>query len=769
MYERSKEAEQITQLRKSDPPQLQEAYRLAKSLYNSGNREDTFLSAYTWVLYDCLKRYLAEGTKFYKDPNAFKVTLAQIREFPLESERDSLFVDKLTTTVRTVGWDLRKSNVPGLKALAEEVCKWPRGSVLYNADIARVLLIGLKSDDEASALVLNWLGLRNASWAGLASCSVDPNVLAQLDETARLAILWAAYDDLKDFAGDAEGRGIDLPSFLRCLSLIRVVDPGSWDSKEVVSYAVGKLVGMGWNFRRSKNAKGLEMLLREAICWSRESAMHDTRVLEMFFAGLKESPWAVITLAQWYGLTCFSRADFEQRQVDGETYPSLAQSVVKAYLDALLANDASGNPLATTQQKNQVADEATALLENDQCKEWVWESYSLGNLLTDVGRFDEARNRLARIVTLRPNEFWAWAAYGKAWKSDSPESYEKCLFKALTCAKDTRMSLGVHEDAMDLFADKGMYDCAKAEADIIEKCREENGWKPSSRVEKAKEASWYSGSAAEEMDSVYEKLSSGAEDVLAEGLPWTEFYVEWLNKDEEWARLVIPIDKDWRGQLSYNRVKVGGEIASAVKLGGLYRGHSGPDKKTIVGRIEECPEAEIGAYFIGNYTGDIDLIENFAFIRGGSKNVWVSPSLLDGLGAKQYQKATGTCRKVYLKDKGWQWNATSIELGEEPPANSVEQIVEGEIEITSRGFGFVDCCFVPASLIREAGIHNYEEVRLKEKKKWDGKKNRWGWTAVEAIQVESYAEVDDSYAEINERYERQIAQEDPSYFDDDPQ
>ena len=89
-YEPSEEASRITDLRKGG--QLKDAYSLARSYYSQGNSEETFMQAYTWVLYDCLKRYYETNTKFYGDIRAYCSVLAQIRKFPTNPSRDEMFI-----------------------------------------------------------------------------------------------------------------------------------------------------------------------------------------------------------------------------------------------------------------------------------------------------------------------------------------------------------------------------------------------------------------------------------------------------------------------------------------------------------------------------------------------------------------------------------------------------------------------------------------------------------------------------------------------------
>lgn len=734
-YVPSEEAAHVTELRKSG--QLREAYGYAKAVYQTGNCEETFMSAYTWVLHDCLKRYFDNSSRFHSDVRAFVQTLAQIRAFPIRRDRDELFIENLINKVRSVCWDLAKQgNLDSLRLLASEICRWRRGTVLYTVDIARPLLIGLKADYQGSGMILNWLNIGADSWATF--LGLPPEAIgaqAEQDDVASEAVLWTLYDELKRHAGDDQGRGLSLERFVQTLSLFRYFDHSSSEAREVLAYAVGKLVHIGWGCRKAKNLRGVQYLLQEAVQWPQRSMMHTGDVLLMFSKGLLDDAASIIKLAEWYGPTEYSSMDYEEKKDGDKTYPSLAQSFTSQYLEALMAQDRGGQPIATVEQKLRAANELQTLLDSGRCQSWKWESYKLGLLLTDIGLFEQSRARLANIVASEPRQAWAWAAYGRAWKNDSEEMYEQCLFKGLSVSNDVQTALSVHEEALQVFAKEGMFGHARAEAELIESFRAEHEWKPSAVVEWAKSEEWYrQNEPSNDCAEAYKRLSKDAEDILADMLPWTEFYAEWEDRDKGIVGIVISAGYDKTNSLIANRELVHGSLADRLEVGRCYRGHCGPEKKAILGKVEEWPQAEISKFFLGNYSGLIDIIRDFGFVRGKPDNVWVSPALLKGLNAKQYQKVSGSCRRVFRKDKGWAWEASSIELGEDPVAESFERVFEGYLDVARKGFGFIDDCFVPASLVDLAGRRSY--VRVKAKKSWDSKKNHWSWSAFELLDGE---------------------------------
>lgn len=219
-YEPSAEASEVAELRKGG--RLRDAYSIAKEYYARGCREETFMKSYTWVLYDCLKRYYEQGTKFYKSISAYCSALAQIRKFPTDPSRDKMFIENLERHVLKVGWALRKEGrVNDLVVLCNELRLWSMESALYTEDVARMLLVSTKPYDQ-SATVLQWLGIADAPWSAVASGRCPANVPSEI---AGSALAWAFYDDLKSFAGDDNGNGMNIRGFINTLSAIRAIPP----------------------------------------------------------------------------------------------------------------------------------------------------------------------------------------------------------------------------------------------------------------------------------------------------------------------------------------------------------------------------------------------------------------------------------------------------------------------------------------------------------------------------------------------------------------
>ncbi len=742
-YEPSEEASRITDLRKGG--QLKDAYSLAKSYFSQGNREETFMQAYTWVLYDCLKRYYETNTKFCGDIRAYCSVLAQIRKFPINPSRDEMFIENLEKHVLKVGWALRKNNkINDLQILCNEICLWHPRSPLYTEDIARMLIVGLKPHDQSSA-VMRWLGIADASWSTIISGQSQVQVSSEI---AGNALAWAFYDDLKSYAGDKQGNGINLRGFIYTLSAIRAIIPDVFNTHEVAPYAAGKFASLGWKLRERKSLDQIEEMLNEAVRWGRGAALHRQEVLTMFFVSLQERSADVLRLVEWYGLDALDRDAFQPREYEGKQMPSHAQDLVKAYLDALMSNDASGNPIATTETRNAGCEQVITLLDDPRCSDWVWEPYKLGKLLCEVGRYSEARERLAPIVAKSQAEPWAWRAYAKTWETEALDNFEKCLCMGLSLSNNDQFSRGLHEDAAELFARTGRFPEAKAEILLLDKQSEENGWRASEGAAILKQEDWFINTeSADSNELLYSQLSQGAIELVAAELPWTQFYVDKVIAGQNLAHIVV----DDPSRDCYFRIAVKREdIASCVSNGLCYRGRFGSGHKSIIGAVEPFPEAAIAKQFTSAYSGQIDLVQNFGFVNSGQMRVWVSPALLDGKRAKQFQQASGSCRKTYKPPKSalvkgtWEWEATTLKLGAEADEESYRLEGAGIFQFArsryaAKDFGFVedentgDEYYVPAKLIELHHLTDYKTINFIAEKSWDRKKNRWGWRVTEII------------------------------------
>lgn len=149
----------VTELRKSG--QLEEAYRLAKRSLAERPNDIWAKRDFAWVAYDCMKRYLKEDSPFYRNMDAYVISLRQVRGLDLSGD-ESMFFENASLNVRAVVWDLANSGdtaLPSLRKLLAEIVQWGPDTPLIVQGTIGGLLKGSKSDPPSVVKLMCWRGL----------------------------------------------------------------------------------------------------------------------------------------------------------------------------------------------------------------------------------------------------------------------------------------------------------------------------------------------------------------------------------------------------------------------------------------------------------------------------------------------------------------------------------------------------------------------------------------------------------------------------------
>lgn len=111
-------SQQIHAMRKSGD--LQGAYRLAVEAYRSEPGNKYIAGELTWVLYDCLKRYKASGSHYFRNGEAYAQSLRVIARYGFDPRENDMFYESLVKLVGSVSWDLvKRKRVEDLRKVFE--------------------------------------------------------------------------------------------------------------------------------------------------------------------------------------------------------------------------------------------------------------------------------------------------------------------------------------------------------------------------------------------------------------------------------------------------------------------------------------------------------------------------------------------------------------------------------------------------------------------------------------------------------------------------
>lgn len=150
----------IKDLRKAG--QLKEAWLEAAAEFRQRPDDIWVAREFSWVVYDCMKRYTDRSSKYFGDMDAYVKCLAKARTLPLGPD-EAMFFENAGKNIRFVIWELAKKKdnigVPALRMLLDEITKWPNDAQLFIPGIIRGLSKGLGSDPHSIVKLFDWYGL----------------------------------------------------------------------------------------------------------------------------------------------------------------------------------------------------------------------------------------------------------------------------------------------------------------------------------------------------------------------------------------------------------------------------------------------------------------------------------------------------------------------------------------------------------------------------------------------------------------------------------
>lgn len=513
---------------------------------------------------------------------------------------------------------------------------------------------------------------------------------------------WVAYDCMKRYSDERSPYYRDMDAYAKSLARVRTLPLGDGEAmffenaSKNVRFVVWELAKAG-----DRAIPDTKRLLDELVLWDPRSPLIIEGTVRGLLKSLKGDPEATVKLMSWVGLDGFTADDFEKRDAGDRKIWSYAEEATHRYLKALAAKDQFGRIRYEEGFVLGVIEKVKALLSDPRCEDWEWPTKSLGELLRDMGRNEEAARFLAPVILKKPNEDWAWHAFSSSLRATDSSSYAKCLFKGLTLSRDKKMSLPLHEEAMQLFAEEGSSDLAKAEAVLIDRCRQENGWSALEAVARMLfDLKDVSAVDEKTLKSEYKKRSRDAGLCLFQFVPRTEFYLEWLDEGKLVAGIVVLEDRlvksGWQTTRKQTLVRKRISIQDAeIAMGEIFSGVLDSRERTLLAAQPYNNNCPIRDHVFREAVGVFDLITNketdktVSFVRLPASSeldddIFVHPGL-----AKTSAELAGkiVCikeRRVFMRKKSedddnrqtegeWSWKACSLALADDIEAAEAER------------------------------------------------------------------------------------------------
>lgn len=674
---------QLKEMRTSDDPhKLREAYHLGKQLHERYPNDEHIENAFSWVIYECLKRYKNEKSKYHKNIPAFIKTLRTVPSLKLDAHSNDTFFENIAKyLIPSLGWDLRsEKNIPALQNLLTCLMELNSGEesrvyatmIAYLEEPIRALgwdyrrandidgLIGLLhavlSLGDTSALFKNrdMLLMFVKGFEPRKNPSDTPSVQARKAEGTAMLAEWFGLKNLtQDMFLEEEYQGKMQQSLAEKL-VNRYIDALGFQNQN------GQFIFDDARIRRGLNSleNALQGPYAEQWVWPQYKY---GKLLMQIDGPQKARPFfARVLLTKW-----------------GESY------IWGAFADTFAGEDSAAY--------------AKCLFRGLRLSRNIGFSLALHEkamlYLKSIQKYPEAKREALTVSEYRQAQGWpessiVEAERGEEWFAVEASSDNNELYHEL--------SVGSEEYVFPYASKVDFY---------VEWKDDEKG---------------LAGIASERIEDSDSRLGIYSyRDKYAHVPNWAQGIRRTVIKDREMMRL--------------------------MEIGACYTGVLSKDGRTILGGIESCASEGFENRFSIEFEGTFDLVrykdkqgnsKEIGFVRNTQRgSLFVAPNLFNNSSLATFDIVKGTARAIF-KDEQWTMEATGIEFLDKPNPEDVEKEISGEFESTRQSFGFVGDCFVPKSLVSAEKLRDYDRVTVLARKSWDKKKGKWSWTAIKVTDRE---------------------------------
>ena len=192
----------------------------------------------------------------------------------------------------------------------------------------------------------------------------------------------------------------------------------------------------------------------------------------------------------WIGLNGLRPEDWEPRQYQGNTYPSLAMNIARA-----VCKWTKAHPQANSKELAIAMEWAEKVAEITQGDDALWLNWDRALLFRQIGDFKRAAEILASVIKAKRSEFWVWAEAGRLYRTDQPDLAVACFCRALECQAEPKFMGRTHRDLAELLAEQGDHAQASREVTVALDIRQAQGWRLSPEMQELMNSPWYDPAA----------------------------------------------------------------------------------------------------------------------------------------------------------------------------------------------------------------------------------------------------------------------------------
>jgi hypothetical protein len=364
--------------------------------------------------------------------------------------------------------------------------------------------------------------------------------------------------------------------------------------------------------------------------------------------GMKESN-RYIEFADWWDFKNFRPEDFQKEKMpNGKEVMAIAEQAYISYAKHVLPQKSfTGEVYFDSNKASEFLSKLDVIV--DGYPDMQYPAYFKAKLLIALGDNESMLESLLPFARKKRSDFWVWDILSEGFLNE-PEKVFACYCRGLLCKSPEDMLISLRQRFAKMLIEKGHYNEAKTEIDLLVKIRLEKGFKIPFEVENWKNQNWYSDAKAFANNrQFYLKYSNAADEILFHDVPEEMIIVDFVNTDKKILNFIASDSK--YGFFKYDRYLNKVNIGDAYKvrfvngeLGGKYQIYT----------IESTNNPNFTAQYLKEIEGMVKIGEgkNFGFID----DVFIHSSLIKKYNLINGMRYSGKAIKNYNKEKKqWGW------------------------------------------------------------------------------------------------------------------
>ncbi len=429
---------------------------------------------------------------------------------------------------------------------------------------------------------------------------------------------------------------------------------------------------------------------------------------------------------EWFDTNDYKPRSFNNKNGEVIKMLSLAETVWNSYAKKLIESEIDSD---VTERINFLLPKLKNVI--NKFPEYEWLPYYRIKLLAKIDSKEVALLEATDFARRNGNFAWIWGIICDLVKE---EDVFNSLCAGMLCNSRAEMKSGLQKKILPHLIEKEMYPEAKHVLDELTKTYKIKGWAISHETSTMKSNIWYTENTASNNLDALQPYASEAQKLLYKTMPYIDALITFINDNKGIISFIYESGKISKEGFFYADMleeKIELELYSPVKIQMI------PDKKhENLFRVYSIEKGDkvIEDKFVKNFSGIFTKVKDFGFINGESGEIYVNSALVEMNKLLPFCTVTGKVIKKWDKTKRRIVSQiVSIDKVVEATTDDVERVFCDEIEITDKGFGFIESCYVPETLIKSKCIKRYDRVEVKAKKTWNAKKGEWSWTAFEIL------------------------------------